>query len=145
MNRIAKTLNDIVRLRKSKDIIEISLKNCDDFICRNMMCEMVTETCLCKIDKAIAMLEHPLSIETFDISFNNLTKVPPSISLFKNLKVINLSNNRLEQFPADVLQDVAKDNFKMLEVLDLRNNPINKDQIQAIYLKYPNIRDKILL
>ena len=49
--KIARTLNDIVRLRKSKEIIEISLKQCDDFMCKNMMCEMVTETCLCKIDK----------------------------------------------------------------------------------------------
>lgn len=51
--KIAKSLTDIVRFRKANDIIEISLKSCDDFVCKNMMCEMVAETCVCKIDKGI--------------------------------------------------------------------------------------------
>ena len=91
------------------------------------------------------MLEHPHSIETFDISFNKLTRIPPSMSMFTNLKVINLSNNNLEIVPPTILQDIANDNLKKLEFLDLRNNPLNEDQLKSIYLKYPEIKDKILL
>ncbi len=91
------------------------------------------------------MLEYPLTIETFDISFNNLTKVPPSMTQFRNLRIINLSNNKLDQLPSFVLHDVANENFKKLELLDLRNNPIDKDHIQSVYQKYPHIRNKILI
>ena len=90
------------------------------------------------------MLEHPHSVETFDISFNKLTRIPPSISMFTNLKVINLSNNNLEIVPPTILQDIVNDNLKKLEFLDLRNNPLNDDQLNSIYLKYPQIKDKIL-
>lgn len=91
------------------------------------------------------MLEHPNSIEKIDISFNNLTRVPPSMSMFKNLKTIDLSNNQLDSVPQTILHDLTNnENLKNLELLDLRNNPLNQERLKDLYSKYPHLQSKIL-
>lgn len=123
---IASTLQDLVRLRK-KSINDIILNNCDDFICKNMMCEKVLQTCLCRIDVALTALENPLSIETIELANNELDRLPPSISRFVNMKKLIVANNQLKDLPLTMLSS-----FSNIEYIDCSLNPIPKEIVDSV-------------
>jgi len=69
------------------------------------------------LDLNTASMMNPDSITSLDLSENGLTELPQELAKFKNLRYLNLSNNRL----------VSIDNlpvFKNLRFLDISNNVI---------------------
>lgn len=62
-----------------------------------------------------AKLIHPDSVFYLDISRDGLKEIPTEILLFKNLKGLDLSNNKLDSLPNTFI-------FHQLETLNLTNN-----------------------
>ncbi len=142
-SRSARTLAELVKFRKAADLAQISLPNCPDFICKNMFCEFVTETCVCKVDKAISMLEHPSAVTEVDLSENGLSKIPPSLALLSNLKQLNLSKNNLKEVPAAVTAAIKEGKLHQLRSIDMRGNPIAKEYWTRLEESHPNIASTI--
>lgn len=72
-------------------------------------------------------------LEELYLSYTSLAKVPQGFALFKNLKILSLPKNQIEEFPIDLLLQLPH-----LEFLDLSDNQIT--QIPESPHKFPNIK-----
>lgn len=69
-------------------------------------------------------------IRLLDLGYNNLSEIPDSVFLLKNLDYLNLSNNKLSWIPSKITK-LAK-----LESLDLNRNDIKKLPKNMIYMTH---------
>ncbi len=79
------------------------------------------------IPKEITKLKN---LKVLDLTFNKITEIPKEIAELKNLKVLYLSNNQITEIPKEIAE------LKNLERLDLSYNKINK--INKVLLELNN-------
>ncbi|OHS98195.1 leucine-rich repeat-containing protein [Tritrichomonas foetus] len=80
------------------------------------------------------LMNLPKSLELLNLSHNRITNI--NLAILRNLKYLNLSQNRLEAFPVDQLS------FPKLIHLDISANPfsnLNFEKLRAPKLKYLNL------
>lgn len=70
---------------------------------------------------------YPENINTLYLNQNLLVKLPPNISKFYNLRVIDLSNNRLKQLPEEITR------FP-LTTLVAKNNLLNNESLPKSFV-----------
>ena len=70
------------------------------------------------VEKLLLPLEELASLESLDLSFSNLTSLPPDIWNLVNVKSLNLFQNKLTSLPPEIA------NLASLESLDLGNNKL---------------------
>ena len=68
-----------------------------------------------------------------DLSSNNITRLPNSISFAKKLQFLDLSDNALRELPSDI------QSLSSLEILDVSNNPELNINL-AILENLPNLK-----
>ena len=66
-----------------------------------------------------ALQAHPDSVFHLDLSRSHLKEVPDTIFIFRNLKTLDLSKNKLTELPEEM-------HFEQLEVLNLTKNKFEK-------------------
>lgn len=110
---IARSLRDILD-RQGKLVTKISLVKSKDLICTSLFCEKLMEPCLCRLERALASLELD-KITSVDLSFNNLTSLPPSIFLMTELQHINIKGNKFKEVPS-ILKTLPKLNHVEYEI-----------------------------
>jgi len=102
---VVRSLREIASaVRKNVKIEHIVLKGSEDLICNNMMCEKVTEPCVCRLERVLETVTAPGEVRSIDISGNRLPALPPSLEKFTpHLERLDLSHNALTELPAFVL------------------------------------------
>lgn len=93
------------------------LSRSEELICKNLMCENVTLPCVCKLERLLQGLGAN-DLETLDLSYNNLTTLPPSLSKMKGLQTLHLQGNKFSNFPLSSLEPLDS-----LKYLDVSENP----------------------
>jgi hypothetical protein len=120
---IARNLNELVRAGKGALKLQgIALRASKDLICTNLMCEKVTQPCICRLELALQSVNNPESILFIDISGNALTSLPPSLSRFTELKFLDLSENAFKIKPPLVMKLETS-----CTKVDMSGNPVVKD------------------
>ena len=101
---IVKSLRELMTaITEQKRLRGIILNASADLICNNLMCEKVTEPCICKLERVLQHVDTD-NIEIMDLSNNNLKDLPPSMHNFTNLKQLNVSGNLLSADNIKTLQ-----------------------------------------
>jgi Leucine-rich repeat (LRR) protein len=114
---IAKTL---VQVLQSKNLKSILLRSSQDLICSNLFCEKLGEPCICRLERALSKDGLSTTVQELDLHGNNLKDLPPSLYKLSELRVLNLSNNKLSNLSIENLQ-----RLKNLEKLDISGNPLS--------------------
>ena len=119
LSTVARSLRQASKLTS---ITELDLSSSDSFICKNMMCEYVGESCICRLALWTHQNQDKLSsLTTLNLARNALAKLPDTIFDFNTLEHLDLSFNQLEEIPASVKR------LSSLSSLDLRGNPLRQD------------------
>lgn len=84
-----------------------------------------------------AEIKNLASLQTLDVSYNNMTGIPAEIGQMHNLKVINYSYNNITGLPNEL------GNLTGLQVLDLRGNNPSSQDLAGIRSKLPNTEIKL--
>lgn len=115
-----KCLKDLIN--SNSYLIEIILlSNSNDLICKNIFCSNIGMTCLCKLEHSLSSpFIHLNKIKKFDLSFNNLISLPPSIEKMNNLNYLNLNGNKIIKLPNYIK------NMNNLITVELNDNEIVK-------------------
>lgn len=119
----------------------LDLSSSNTFVCRNMFCEKVGESCICRLSLWLSQMGPRLpSLTSLSLASNGLETIPESIEELKHIKLLDLKDNDIQTLP-DSLWKLGS-----LEVLDLRNNPKisrrcleSKTKIDGYWLKDVNI------
>lgn len=85
-----------------------------ELVCDNMMCAKVGELCLCKFSIALAKISH---ISELRLNSNGMDRWP-EVWRITGLQKLDVSNNRLESLPTELLQ------LSMLEELRISDNQL---------------------
>ena len=125
---------------KMTHVTELDLSSSDSFVCKNMMCEFVGESCICRLALWTYQNQTKLStLKTLNLSSNTLTKLPDTLFDFNTIEKLDLSFNRLQHIPETIT------NLSSLTVLDLRGNPIlSEDSTNKNVLEQLNTNCKVL-
>jgi Leucine-rich repeat (LRR) protein len=83
-----------------------------------LFCEKVTQPCICRIERVLEKINSN-TIETINLSNNNLESLPPSLAKMINLKVLNLNDNNLRTIPDEIISKLIN-----LEELHVKSNPL---------------------
>ncbi len=75
-------------------------------------------------------------LQYLGLSHNQISKIPDDISNLKDLTTIKCWNNNLTEIPDALL------NLPNLKVLELKGNPIPKEEKKRILKEYPDIKIK---
>lgn len=111
---IVKSLRELMTaITEQKRLRGIILNASPDLICNNLMCEKVTEPCICKLERVLQHVDTN-SVEIMDLSNNNLKDLPPSIDNFTNLKQLDVSGNPLS---LDKINALKKSNPNLQEFI----------------------------
>ena len=95
----ARSLTDLVKIvRNGGKVSALLLRSSKDLVCMNMWCEKVTGPCVCRLERAIQAID-PTVLKEINLSGNNLTTLPPSLSTMVNLESLDISENDLEERP----------------------------------------------
>ena len=95
--------------------MELQLRHSTDLVCRQLMCECVGNTCVCRLSLALARVPR---LQHLDLSMNQLPVLPDAVYTLAKLKTLNVRDNHL----TTVATDVAK--LTELETLDVRYNEL---------------------
>lgn len=132
---VAKSIRDLITISQSNLIEVISLSKSSDLICKNIFCEKVGFSCLCKLEHALNSPSLNLNkIKSIDLSFNNLHALPPSIEKMINLQVIDLSGNELKKLPKYFIT------LEKLTKVDLNGNNHLINSLPLTSLSYEDIK-----
>jgi len=93
----ATTLTQVVKL--GGKVTSLSLKASKDLVCINLMCEKVTEACICRLERTLQKVDPALLISV-DVSDNQLHELPPSFRLLTALEKVDISGNHFDEIPA---------------------------------------------
>lgn len=105
---------------KLNSITSLDLSSSDSFICKNMMCEYVGGSCICRLALWTHQNQTKLStLQSLNLANNELVRLPDTIFELKSLEYLDLSHNKLEMLPKNVTQ------LSSLTTLDLRGNPLS--------------------
>lgn len=85
-----------------------------ELVCDNMMCAKVGELCLCKFSIALAKIGH---VSELRLNGNGMDRWP-EVWRIRGLQRLDVSDNRLESVPAEILQ------LSMLEELRISDNQL---------------------
>lgn len=99
MSVVARSLIDLLRFKEKT--IELLLPRSLDLVCNNLMCEKVTQTCLCRLERALQSA-NPRHLQVLDLSGNNLNSLPPHVLTLHELRILNLSNNNFKTIPKEL-------------------------------------------
>lgn len=119
---IVRSLRDLVASSKVPRAIEnIILKSCEDLVCRNLFCEKIGKSCLCRLEHALASPFVDLtSVKSVNLSSNKLESLPPSISKMNNLEELDISENSFTELPHFLLS------LDKLSRVNISSNPVEK-------------------
>jgi hypothetical protein len=117
---IAKSLTEVVKLRGK--VVHLSLQKSMDLVCTNMMCEKVTEACICRLERSLQKMDTD-TLLSVDLRDNALTQLPPSL-----VAKVSLDND-------------TKTRWKALQSIDLRGNSVNETDPIVVQIResYPDI------
>ncbi|CAK4624724.1 unnamed protein product [Aphanomyces euteiches] len=108
---------------------ELILRQSEDLLCRNLMCERVGDACMCRLS---IVLEKLPNLTTLDVSANRLPALPPSVFQLGRLEELVLAKNQLGD---DVFKDMH--NFQRLRRVDLSNNQLTT--VPSALAELPNL------
>ncbi|KAG9402426.1 hypothetical protein AC1031_007039 [Aphanomyces cochlioides] len=108
---------------------ELILRQSEDLLCRNLMCERVGDACMCRLS---IVLEKLPNLTTLDVSENRLPALPPSVFQLGRLEELVLAKNQLGD---DVFKDMH--NFQRLRRVDLSNNQLTT--VPSTLAELPNL------
>lgn len=74
-------------------------------------------------------------ITQISIQFKGLTSIPDGLTQFKNLEVIDLSNNKISAVPTDFFKK-----FRKLKKVYLNKNSIPNDDIKRLQELFPSVK-----
>lgn len=90
----------------------------------------------CKVGKLPKSISNLKSLRYLYLSKNSLQQIPSEIGLVDNLKYLLLTSNNLKYLPKEIKK------LRKLELLDLRGNPIPKEEQEKIRKLLPNCEIK---
>lgn len=94
---IARSIREITLAVSRKEKLNgIVLSKSSDLICNNIMCEKLSEPCICKLERVLERVDKD-ELELLDLSSNSLSVLPPSVEKFHNLKHLDISGNKFDQ------------------------------------------------
>ncbi|CAI5729004.1 hypothetical protein KXD40_008514 [Peronospora effusa] len=110
---LATSLRDIAR--SGARVMELQLRNSNDLVCHQLMCEFVGDACICRLSLA---LERVPRLQHLDLSHNQLRALPDAVYTLQNLKTLNVQENQLTILSTDV------EKLMDLETLDVQYNKL---------------------
>lgn len=116
---MSSAVKSLLQLSQSKLVTNIVLRASEDLKCMNLFCEKVGEPCICRLERALSKETLAHTVESMDLSHNNLTQLPPSLANLVQLRSLDLSTNNLTTLEFSYLKPLVH-----LERLDLSNNPL---------------------
>ena len=131
------TVRSLLQLTQSKIVKNIHLSASDDLKCVNLFCEKVGGPCICRIERILARNDLVETVETLDLSLNQLTQLPPSLYKLNKMKKLNLRDNALESLKADDFLHLTE-----LDTLDLSKNPLQNSVsvVESLQAALPNVK-----
>lgn len=84
-----------------------------------------------------AEIKNLTSLQTLDVSYNNMSGIPAEIGQMHSLKIINYSYNNITGLPNEL------GNLAQLQLLDLRGNNPSQQDLSGIRSKLPNTDIKL--
>ena len=120
IRRLSTVARSFREASKLNSITSLDLSSSDSFICKNMMCEYVGGSCICRLALWTHQNQTKLStLQSLNLANNELVRLPDTIFELTSLEYLDLSHNKLEELPKNVTQ------LSSLTTLDLRGNPLS--------------------
>ena len=102
------------------NVRELILTRSEDLMCRNLMCERVGESCVCRLS---LVLEKMPQLEKLDISYNNLVRLPPKVFDLKSLQELDISGNALtDEVFKNTMHEQNLLGLSQLQILRMEDN-----------------------
>ena len=113
----------------------LDLSSTGAFVCKNMFCENVGQSCVCRLSLWISQMSPRLTaLTTLSLANNGLEQVPESVGELNNIKWLDLSHNDIRELPASMTR------LQRLEKLDIRGNLRLRDStITGLKTHFPGI------
>ncbi|CAI5734796.1 unnamed protein product [Peronospora destructor] len=118
---LATSLRDIAR--SGVRVVELQLRNSNDLVCHQLLCEFVGNACACRLSLA---LERVPRLQHLDLSHNQLRALPDAVYALQNLKTLNVQENQLTTLSTDVEKLIE------LETLDVGYNELKTLPVEQL-------------
>ncbi len=138
----------------------LDLSSSGDLECRNLMCERLGEACACRLARFVqqtalhaleeldvsgaglralptAVFDSLPALQVLRAARNAIEQVPSEVGLLKDLRILDLSKNRVTKLPVEQLEQLNK-----LEKIILIENPA---AVQIVRSMSTALKEKVVL
>lgn len=106
----------------------LNLSNSSELICRNIMCQNLENTCLCRLAVIFETTHFPY-LNSIDMENNNISYFPSFLLSLPTIKYINLRNNNISSISKLDLRSISD---KPHLIVDIRENILNEETLNSI-------------
>jgi hypothetical protein len=121
--------------REPELVKTLDLSSSGSFVCKNMFCEKVGQSCVCRLSLWISQTSPRLTaLTTLSLANNGLEQLPDSLGELRNIKRLDFSQNNIRDVPSSLGE------LRQLEVLDLRGNPkLSAGAVARVRVRLPGV------
>ena len=118
----------------------LDLSSSGAFVCRNMFCEKVGRSCVCRLSLWISQMSpHLNALVSVSLANNGLEHLPDSIGELCSVKRLDFRQNNIRSLPDSIGA------LQQLELLDLRGNPkLRADAVESLKTRLPSTTTVLL-